>query len=247
MKRIFLFLSFLFLFLFNFSRAEDNTNTYRKTQIGFTISPDLCYRKLTNGFSYRYDLEKPKLGYTLGASVWWQLRKKIGLELGLSYSNKGYKFKFNDFSFLTYGDFIDPTKGFVFNTGPTADVKGKYVYNFSYIEVPFKLTFLAGTKSLHFFYSVGVAPGFLFYSSTKSIVSIDGEEPNVTKNATPFNGIPINISPLLSIGINYNINDKSNLRIEPLVKYGLIDISGAATSGEFLWSAGLSISCFFIK
>ena len=55
----------------------------------------------------------------------------------------------------------------------------------------------------------------------------------------------IDISPMISAGIDYKINDNNHMLIEPTCRYGIIKIKDAPVS-EKLWSAGLNVGIYHV-
>src|ERR1035437_5020960 len=99
---------YLFLFFIPISlSAQDSTYAnFKHWAIGFTISPDYCYRKLTsdgsdgsqNVISQRNGNEIPQYGITSGLNVCYFFNKHFSIETGINYSNRGYRTKdFSDF------------------------------------------------------------------------------------------------------------------------------------------------------
>ena len=62
---------------------------------------------------------------------------------------------------------------------------------------------------------------------------------NETKNCNR-----VNLSPMLSLGIDYKINDKMNLRVEPTARFGVLSVLDGSIK-EYLYSGGLNLSYYF--
>ena len=62
--------------------------------------------------------------------------------------------------------------------------------------------------------------------------------------ATDFDYNKVNISPSVSAGIDYRINDRHHLRIEPTFRYGVLKIIDEPITG-YLYSGGLNIGYYF--
>jgi hypothetical protein len=93
---------------------------FKRLLIGLNISPDYCYRTLKNNddsaigsmiIDLRNKNEVPKIGYTAGLNICYNISRHLGIEAGVQYSNKGYAFKNSD---LVFGDMIDPRYGFAY-------------------------------------------------------------------------------------------------------------------------------------
>ena len=135
---------------------------FNKIQVGVNFSPDYCFRTLKNNdgsltsssiLKSRNENETGKLGYTTGINVIYNLKKSIGIEVGIQYSNKGYQTKMQDF---TYGSMIDPRTGFVYNTSGQTPIQGEFIYNDYYIDIPLKVNFCFGKKKIRFITSAGL-------------------------------------------------------------------------------------------
>ena len=92
-----LILTFLILFpLITFCQNKDTLKT-KRIAIGVVFSPDYSYRTLKPYSSsnliaeLRDSLEIPKFGFTTGLNLLLQLNKRLTLEAGLQFSNKGEK------------------------------------------------------------------------------------------------------------------------------------------------------------
>ena len=82
--------------------GQEHKSSSKKFQIGFNYSPDYNYRTLTinhktQGATQVKDIrnktESPKFGYTSGLQIALTFHPKLALNIGLQYSNKGYKLK----------------------------------------------------------------------------------------------------------------------------------------------------------
>ena len=67
-----------------------------------------------------------------------------------------------------------------------------------------------------------------------------------TKETEPvnYNYRRFNISPTISVGFDYKVNSRMNLRVEPTFRYGILTIIDAPIHG-YLYNAGLNISYYF--
>lgn len=226
------------------------TGDFKKIQIGVNFSPDYCFRTLQNNdgsassdmdVKWRNENETGKLGYTTGINMIFNLNKNIGVGVGIQYSNKGYQIKLED---LNFGSMIDPRRGFTGNTSGAAITSAKFIYNDYYIDIPLKLNFSFGKKKIRFVTSVGVATNiFITETSTMVLKYSDGTKDRDTQK-TSYNYNKVNVSPLVSAGIDWKFNVRNNLKIEPTVRYGVLKIIDAPVTG-YLWNAGLNISYYF--
>jgi len=54
----------------------------------------------------------------------------------------------------------------------------------------------------------------------------------------------LNFSPTMSVGIDYRINEKMNLRIEPTFRYGVLKIIDTPVTG-YLYSGGINVVYYY--
>lgn len=232
--------------------TQKNTPTadFKRVQIGANFSPDYCFRMLKNNdgsstseaiLKLRNSNERQKLGYSAGLNFIFNLRKKIGIEIGVQYSNKGYQTKMQD---LTFASMIDPRHGFVYNTSGPTPTRGKFIYNDYYLDIPLKVNFIFGKKKIRFITSAGATTNVFIKETTTSVLEYeDGSHTRKTSSST-YDYNQFNISPLISVGIDWKLNEKNNLRIEPTFRYGVLKIIDAPLTG-YLWNAGLNIGYYF--
>jgi hypothetical protein len=207
-------------------------------QLGIHFSPDVCYRTLKNNdgstmsdaiIQQRNENEIFKLGYTLGLTTLLPLNKHISLESGITYSNKGYQTTMQVLYYFQYD--------------PAAPQKMKSIYNNHYIDIPFKANFILGKKKLRFISSLGLTTNvFIRETSTSVLVYSDRTERN--SSATNFKYNRLNLSPSFGLGIDYQLNDKMNFRIQPSFSYSLLKIIDAPVTA-YLYSGGIYMSYFF--
>ncbi len=218
---------------------ETQTSDFRKVQIGINVSPDICYRTLKNNDgSSTSDLimkldnenQTAKVGYTAGLNVCFSINKFFGLETGIQFSNKGYQTKFTDLIFEQPENSSLPDKA-------------KFIYNFHCIDIPIKANFTIGEKKIRFFTSVGLTTNILIKAaSTSVLVYPDHTDRKINQTNSDYN--KVNISPTVSVGIDYKINNRMNLRVEPTFRYGVLKIIDAPVTG-YLYSGGLNLNYYF--
>ena len=146
-------LSFTFLSLSTFGQNSKKAN---KISIRYTFSPDYSFRTLKNGdgnsftdlvIKTRDDIEIPKFGYTTGINVTFPISDFLAFETGVQYSNKGYKTKEQDLTF------IPPS--------PSSPNKALTKYSYQYIGIPIMTKFTFGKNRTHFISSIGFMTNFL--------------------------------------------------------------------------------------
>ena len=216
-----------------------HNDTHKQVQIGVNISTDYDFRTLKNNdgsassglvIRNRNGIETGKAGYTAGVNVCVYLGGLFGLETGVQYSNKGYQTKNQDLVFA--------------QPDPSLPVREKFVYNFHYIGIPVKINLRLGEGRIQFIPGAGFSADIFVKATVKNIKEYSsGKREQKTENST-YNYTSINISPVISLGVNYFLNDKMSIRVEPTYRYGILKIIEARVT-EYLWNAGLNIGFYF--
>jgi hypothetical protein len=235
------------LFAIMISFAAFGQEKSEKLYIGASFSPDISYRTLRNDESYmspsitdaRNEIERPKFSQTAGVLFGYKITSGWSIESGFLYSNKGYKAVFSN---LSLGDPIEPRRGFVYTSGP-AITKSKMTDNFNYLDIPLRLVFSIGKGNTRFIYGAGVIANILLNANTISVITYsDGQTVRNKENEPYFKRF--NFSPVISIGIEQQLNDNFTLRAEPTFRYGLLKIIEAPVTAH-LWSGGLNFTCYY--
>ena len=229
MKHV-LILVMAFLSLTVFGQKSKRTN---KITIGYSFSPDYSFRTLKNSdgnsstdlvIKNRDDIEKAKFGYTTGFNISFNFSSLIDFETGIQFSNKGYKTKEQH---LIY-----------FPPSPGSPDRATISYSYQYIGIPLKVTFAFGKNKARFITSAGFITNFL--TNVKQSINLkyaDGTKEKKNQSSTSgFN--KIDVTPVVSIGVDYKITDKIHLSAAPTFRFGLIKTKDAPVK-ENLWSAGL--------
>jgi Outer membrane protein beta-barrel domain len=213
---------------------------FKKILIGFNISPDYNNRILRNNdgagtsgliIDLRNKRETGRLGFTTGVNICFNFTKNMGFETGIQYSGKGYQI---------------PTYDLVYAVpDPTAPVRAKFVYRYHYIDIPLKINITKGNGKLRFIAAAGITTNILIRAMETTILeyAYNSKRDEMTSES-PYNFKNINISPTISLGIDYRINDKMNLRAEPTFRYGLLKNINAPIA-EHLWNAGLNMGFYY--
>ena len=206
--------------------AQDNSQ-FNKFQFGINISPDYSF------ISYPYFYERPKLGFTTGLNACYQLNRRISLETGLQYSNKGCQTETIDIV--------------LFEPDPAAPTQAKYIYNLHFIDIPLKANVYFGSGKSRFFTSVGLTTNFYINETQANIYTYAArtERETITTNRDLRK---VNFSPTLSFGFDYQINAKNHIRFEPTMRFALLHVTDGTSlinlpSGQ-LFNAGLNISYY---
>ncbi|MEI6348053.1 MAG: outer membrane beta-barrel protein [Bacteroidota bacterium] len=235
-----------------FSQEASPVSKSKKIQIGANFSTDYCYRTLQENYnnnnilsnklmiSLRNKTENYKISYTSGLNVVYNLNRTIGIEAGIQFSNKGYQTKSQT---LTYGDMIDTNGGFI-NSTAEIYTNAYFVYNDYYIDIPLKANFIFGKKKIRLITSAGITTNIFIIESTTSVLTKGDGSTKTVKQSGTYNYNSINLSPTISLGIDWRISNRHSLRVEPTFRYGILKIIDAPITG-YLWNAGLNVSYYF--
>lgn len=229
----------LFTALISLSIKAQEAKTMQKILIGFNFSPDYQYRTLKNNdgsasgdlvIKSRNDIEIAKLGFTTGLNIYFNCSKNVGVETGIQYSNKGYKIKNQH---LTWE-----------NPAPGLATKATTIYSCQYIGIPLKAKFFVGKTNLRFISSVGFMTNFLLNVKQNITLEYDNGSTEEKTQSTTSGFNKVDISPMVSVGIDYKLNEKIHLTAEPTFRYGLIKTKDAPVS-ENLWNAGVNMGLYY--
>lgn len=252
MKPLLLTLFSLFLFAFSGQCQNPETPSFPRVQLGVMASPDLAYRFLTgsdvigdgnpdgvndlvNWVEYRNETETPKLGFSAGFTVQYNVTRHIGIQTGGRYSNKGYQTKQIELIFQERGEDINAAK---------------QQFSFEYIDLPLLMKFRIGNHP-----EVAIVAGIgglvhllINESSTMTLYYEDGSknQQRTFRDNENFTTL-FNVSPTASLGFDCKLSERMNLYIEPSAQIFLFNrLSGVTSFGtERLWSVGLQTSLLF--
>lgn len=200
--------------------------------LGLTVRAGMGHRTLSSTTSNatndaiiksRDDREQPSLAIGAYAGVGYRLSKHWGLEVGVGYQQLGWQYAV-DFSDLTFGDMIDPRRGFIYPTDNAIPSRATLTYSFEYLEFPLGITFETGKRKWRTIAALGVAPALLVAAKvrTKSEYAAGGSELNV-RNVTDQYG-SINLIPYLRSGIAFQLCERWQLSLVPTIRYGALQI-----------------------
>ena len=158
----------------------------------------------------------------------YNINKNIGIETGVQYSNKGTQSKFHEV--------LDINSHYKF----------KNIYNYDFLDVPLKANFTLGKQKVRFFSSIGIVANFLLKATSQNVAIYPertvSEVIEYASVSTKYN--KFNISPMISLGIDYKINDRMNLRVEPTFKYQALNSIKNSDKRCNFYSGGLNVSYY---
>jgi opacity protein-like surface antigen len=219
--------------------GQDLSETSPKRQsIGFTFSPDYCYRSLNADdenesiASFRDSSETPKFGFTTGFNYAFQLSKRFTLEAGILYAEKGEKLKLESTVLPTNPD--DPITSVIFLSRT----------HYLYLDVPVKLNYFITTKKVKFFVSGAISPN-VFLTEKSFFRAIYKNEKLPISRGFGDNGFSrINLAFTAGLGVRYDLSEKFYLQFEPLYRRSITSIINAPIQG-YLYSFGLNTGIYY--
>jgi hypothetical protein len=227
---------------------EKSPSPFRKTQIGLNVSPDFCYRMLrnhdktqsTNDAIKAWDrLDMCKFGYTLGLNASKYFSKCFSIETGLQFSNKGFATKKLINSYMSI-DSVTGLPEFIPGSG-NMSISTKFYYNFYYLDIPIRTIFKFGKKKIQFISSIGLTTNILLKANQTMVDEYQDGRKEHQRMKIQYNFNSLNLSPNIGTGIEFKINNKSNLRIESMLRFGIRRINDGPMATH-LWNLGLNIS-----
>lgn len=229
-----------FILLAGMCQAQDTTGTVTTSRLHISVqgSADHAYRTLLqherNVFTdmimdTRDRSEVPRIGYTGSVMMGYGIGRLFGVEAGVGYALRGWEW---DLSTLSFGDAIDPRRGFVYNTD---DVLPRIRYEFRSVHVPVRATITLGKGRLRSISAAGLAADVLL--SARSVTHVGND-----RHTTDLEGFnTFDLAAIVSTGLAYAPCASGTIRIEPTLRHGLIDIRADDPIGARLWSVGLML------
>ena len=214
--------------------GQTGSDGARKYSVGFSVSPDYNVR-VPIYFGREYDLPNdvfsqvdiPQIGLTTGVNGVYRLNKTVDLQTGLWYTLRRYKFKEQTHLVLE----CDFTNSCPDNIPRRSQIN--HVHHL--VGIPLKANFNFGQKRLCWTLGAGATGNVLVGSTTKArVVYEDGSQGTQIGHATMFK--KFTLTPEISFGANYAINDKSYLKVEPTLR-ALIPMG-------YMWGTGLNIGYY---
>lgn len=209
--------------------------------IGASSWSGVAYRSLLNNDGSelaeriivgRNDRERPELTLGGGFNAAYRISQRLSLEAGVAYARFGYAISVN-LSDLTFGDAIDPRRGFIYNTGDHAlPSSWRFIDRFHYLEVPIGLVMELGEGRWRSSTTLGVAPAFLLAAqgitvSEYSDGRVERESFEPLEEFTSFNLIPY-----FSTGLSMHPGGRWHWSMRPTFRYGALKIIDAPLSAR---------------
>jgi len=237
-------LLFTFLTIIPLTTLCQNIDTIetKKLSIGLSFSPDYCYRILKPDASGKWiaesrdSLEIPKFGYTSGLNIALQINKRITLETGFLYSDKGEKTKTFSPNWMTSSGQPDPD--------PSLPTKITSFYHYIYLDFPIKANYYLLTQGVKFFLTAGISPNIFLKQRITSIYEYNDGHTSSKSSSENSGFAKINLAFTAGLGLDYDLTKKLNLKIEPTYRCSITTIIDAPIKG-YLYSIGLNTGLYY--
>jgi len=196
--------------------AQESAIKNNRFSIGLITSPNYSFRiveaqdnSLQDYADMTNDATLPALGFNTGIVAQYLILKNVEIQIGLQFSRRSHARKqvpFRDNPGTVLG---------------LADLQ----YRYHYLELPLQVNYRIVNKKFFSYISAGVSINYLLTDRIKMSYTYNNGDMEVLKSNTAssdFNNSVVSV--LGGIGIGYNINEKLNLRLEPLFRYSLVPL-----------------------
>jgi len=192
-----------------FGQNSEKINN-KKISIGFTFSPDYCYRILKSNPSEQYLVDEqnssqiPKFGYSVGLNSIVKFNSRIAVEFGAQFADKGYQTKRIE----------------VAQTEPKKLTPNEMRVRWSiyFIDIPVKVNYFILYKDFKLFVSAGPSLNLFLYQKRIRFEYIPDKK---TKYITTEGFNKVGLTIMAGVGFEYSVLKKLNLRFEPTFRYSL--------------------------
>lgn len=167
--------------------------------------------------------EEPRIAYGASFRCGRQISRRFGLEFGLGYFQTGWQYEV-DMTALTFGDQIDPRRGFIYATDDVIPVEAKLINVVHYLELPMAATLTFGKGRVRSVTAVGISPAYLLTASDAVDYKFEDGSTERSRYApsTPYQNF--NLFSFLSTGLSVQSKRGLEFRLQPTVRYGLLEI-----------------------
>jgi len=219
--------------------------------VGVSLSPEISYRNLVKTdfvpgidefIEENNSLSEPIIGYTAEAFYVMPFARKMFFETGLSFSRDGYNSFIKDLtpeSLLLTGILNSDDPGFE----ATEEIETQD--RFLSVGIPLRLSYVSSGKKVKFTWSLGVTPEYLVETSSTRIYKFTTGEQESFNNDFESTPAEFNVTASLSSGVELPLTRVSALRIEPVIRYGVLPTFNRDAYEANIFSYGLSLKYFF--
>jgi hypothetical protein len=220
--------------------------------IGAAMHTGAAYRTLVNTdgsdlvdmfIASRDERENPLLVHGGGLHSEYRLSTCFSIGTGLVYTQFGYSYTV-DLSNLTFGDVIEPRRGFIYNTNDVLPATIRFVDRFNYAEVPIYLAMELGKGRWRSSTTLGVAPAFLIAARGATISTYADGRVERERYDQPEDFETFNLIPFVSTGISMHPGGRWHWYLRPTVRYGALLIIDTPLSAR-LFSVSADVGVRF--
>jgi hypothetical protein len=218
-------------------QCQETDNKLSKFSLGILFSPEYSYRILKAKediyeilVAMSDSMVEPKFGFTTGIQIKYDILKRLNIESGIQFTDKGSRMTVSNF---VATDTNDPV---LQNLKSVTTIAKIY-----YIEVPLKLSYkiVSGTFSLSVF--GGLSANLFLDNKTKSILKYNDGSKDVQSSNREGSFNSITVSVLTGIGLNYEFNNKLSLIFEPIYKRDITGINTSIVAYYYCYSFGANV------
>jgi Outer membrane protein beta-barrel domain len=214
-----------------------NKKSGPKYEFGISFTPSVAFRKL--GFSKNQEFletlrnhnETPKFSFNAALLAQRHVGKKGTVELGVSFSNPGYKTKEAPLIW-------EPS-----NPEYPAFTHASFSYQYLSLSARFRFVLLDG--KMQYYIVPGLSLDALIDRKTTLFISYSDGEKDKSKSAVRGSFSEIGLSLIAAAGVKYNLSNRYAICIEPTFKRGLVSVIPDTDSKEYLYFFGLNMIVIF--
>jgi len=189
----------------------------------------------------RNSRETTRAAFSGSLFLGYKLSDRWAVELGVGFARLGYQSKI-DTDDLTFGDMIDPRRGFIYNTGDVLPASFRLFDDFYYVEVPVRLRLNLGKGRFRSTTTAGMAPAYLIAANSRAVSTYADGDKEASNYDDTDQYLRFDLFASVSTGVSYRLKERLEFRLEPMFRYGLLRITDKPVTGH-LWSAGIGAGC----
>ncbi|WMJ72799.1 outer membrane beta-barrel protein [Cytophagaceae bacterium ABcell3] len=232
--------SLLFLLPFMVSAQITEVGEFLNFRAGLLFSPDFTYRTLrgdmeNNVRQLRDHYELPKTGFTGGVNMIFRFHKKLAIEGGFLYSNKGERTKTGNYNLIVFNE-DDPLR---------PDMQASFINTYRYLDLPIKLNYYLRPKHIAIYISAGISPNIFLGQSTTTVIDTDDSRIHIRRTLRNHNFSSVDLAGLIALGFDIKASQRWSIRFEPTFRHSLRSIMDT-TLRTYLYSAGVNTGVYLM-
>ncbi len=163
----------------------------------------------------------------------YRLSENFLIETGVGFAQFGWQHRI-DFSELTFGDPIDPRRGFIYSTGANDALPERAVFidKLHYVSIPLGACMELGRGRWRSTTVIGASASFLIDATHRSVVNHADGSRRAERSAQPFDFASFNLIPYLGTGVAFQSSDRWQWQLRPTLQYGAARIIDAPVSAQ---------------